>query len=121
MGIIHLIVFIVNISISNYIMSAPASPVKKVVKDKKPKEPAVHPTYAVMIAESIKTLKDRTGSSRQAILKYICANYKVDAAKAAAHVRTALKKGVAAGALKMGAAAGTKGAGFYNIGDKAKE
>merc|ERR1712121_509025 len=114
MGIIHLIVFIVNISISNYIMSAPASPVKKVVKDKKPKEPAVHPTYAVMIAESIKTLKDRTGSSRQAILKYICANYKVDAAKAAVQVRIALKRGVAKGALKMARASG-KGAGSYKV------
>merc|ERR1739849_66554 len=102
-------------------MSAPAvaSPVKKVAK--KAKTPAVHPTYSVMIGESIKPMKDRSGSSRQAILKYICANYKVDATKAAVHVRTALKKGVAAGALKMGAAAGKKGAGCYKLGDKAKE
>merc|ERR1712142_1440993 len=98
-----------------YNMSAPAvaSPTKKVVK--KAKTPAVHPTYSVMIGESIKAMKDRSGSSRQAILKYICANYKVDAAKAAVHVRTALKKGVAAGALKMGAAAGKKGAGRYKL------
>merc|ERR1712121_452689 len=104
-----------------YNMSAPAvaSPTKKVVK--KAKTPAVHPTYSVMIGESIKAMKDRSGSSRQAILKYICANYKVDATKAAVHVRTALKKGVAAGALKMGAAAGKKGAGCYKLGDKAKE
>merc|ERR1712168_719176 len=94
------------------------SPVKKVVKVK---TPAVHPTYSVMIADSIKALKDRTGSSRQAILKYICANYKVDAAKAAVHVRTALKKGVAAETLKMAAAAGKKGAGCYKLGEKAKE
>merc|ERR1711887_55202 len=105
----------------SYNMSAPAvaSPAKKVAK--KAKTPAVHPTYSVMIGESIKAMKDRSGSSRQAILKYICANYKVDAAKAAVHVRTALKKGVAAGALKMGAAAGKKGAGCYKLGDKAKE
>merc|ERR1711908_44291 len=82
-----------------------SSPVKKVVKAK---TPAVHPTYSVMITDSIKALKDRTGSSRQAILKYICANYKVDAAKAAVHVRTALKKGVAAETLKMAAAAAKK-------------
>merc|ERR1711970_259489 len=74
-----------------------------------------------MIAESIKTLKDRTGSSRQAILKYICANYKIDAAKATVHVRTALKKGVAAGTLKMGGAPGKKGAGCFKLGDNAKE
>merc|ERR1711970_1591436 len=74
-----------------------------------------------MIAESIKTLKDRTGSSRQAILKYICANYKIDAAKATVHVRTALEKGVAAGTLKMGGAPGKKGAGCFKLGDNAKE
>merc|ERR1711931_530272 len=95
-----------------------SSPVKKVVKAK---TPAAHPTYSVMITDSIKALKDRTGSSRQAILKYICANYKVDAAKAAVHVRTALKKGVAAETLKMAAAAGKKGAGCYKLGEKAKE
>merc|ERR1712200_276387 len=94
------------------------SPVKKVVKAK---TPAAHPTYSVMITDSIKALKDRTGSPRQAILKYICANYKVDAAKAAVHVRTSLKKGVAAETLKMAAAAGKKGAGCYKLGEKAKE
>merc|ERR550517_1666936 len=100
-------------------MTEAAAP--KAVKAKKPKAPAAHPKYSVMIAASIKALKDRTGSSRQAILKYICANYKVDAAKAAVHVRTALKKGVAAETLKMAAAAGKKGAGCYKLGEKAKE
>merc|ERR1711992_176522 len=67
-----------------------------------------------MIAAAITSLKDRTGSSRQAILKYICANYKVDAAKAAVQVRLALKRGVAKGALKMARASG-KGAGSYKV------
>merc|ERR1712106_1164496 len=62
----------------------------------------------------ITTLKDRTGSSRQAILKHICANNKVDAAKAAVQVRLALKRGVAKGALKMARASG-KGAGSYKV------
>merc|ERR1711908_210325 len=87
---------------------------------KKPKAPAAHPKYSVMIAAAIKALKDRTGSSRQAIMKYICANYKVDAAKAGVPLRLALKKGVAAGTLKMGGAAGKKGAGCFKIGEKAK-
>merc|ERR1711988_1077096 len=73
-----------------------------------------------MIAAAIKALKDRTGSSRQAIAKYICANYKVDAAKAGVPLRLALNKGVAAGTLKMGGAAGKKGAGCFKIGEKAK-
>merc|ERR1739844_61432 len=89
-------------------MSAPAK------KASKPKAPAAHPKYSVMIAAAITTLKDRTGSSRQAILKYICANYKVDAAKAAVQVRLALKRGVAKGALKMARASG-KGAGSYKV------
>merc|ERR1712079_330792 len=70
--------------------------------------------------KAVKAMKDRTGSSRQAIAKYICANYKVDAAKAGVPLRPALKKGVAAGTLKMGGAAGKKGAGCFKIGEKAK-
>merc|ERR1719300_1630246 len=80
----------------------------------KAKAPAAHPKYSVMIAAAITALKDRTGSSRQAILKYICANYKVDAAKAAVQIRLALKRGVAKGALKMARASG-KGAGCYKV------
>merc|ERR1711981_895936 len=83
-------------------------------KAAKAKAPAAYPKYSVMIAAAITTLKDRTGSSRQAILKYICANYKVDAAKAAVQVRLALKRGVAKGALKM-ARASEKGAGSYKV------
>merc|ERR1712018_76896 len=83
-------------------------------KASKPKAPAAHPKYSVMIAAAITSLKDRTGSSRRAILKYICANYKVDAAKAAVQVRLALKRGVAKGALKMARASG-KGAGSYKV------
>merc|ERR1712178_592350 len=89
-------------------MSAPTK------KASKPKAPAAHPKYSVMIAAAITALKDRTGSSRQAILKYICANYKVDAAKAAVQVRLALKRGVAKGVLKMARASG-KGAGSYKV------
>merc|ERR1711902_253469 len=91
--------------------TADSAPAKKASK---PKAPAAHPKYSVMIAAAITSLKDRTGSSRQAILKYICANYKVDAAKAAVQVRLALKRGVAKGALKMARASG-KGAGSYKV------
>ncbi len=104
-------------------VAAPAvakAPAKKTVKAKKPSAPAAHPTYSAMVAAALKALKDRTGSSRQAILKYICANYKVDAAKAAIHLRMCLKRGVAAGTLKMAKASG-KGAGCYKLGEKAKE
>ena len=86
----------------------------KVKKATKPKAPAAHPKYSVMIAAAITALKSRTGSSRQAILKYIVANYKVDAAKAGTQVRLALKRGVVKGALKMAKATG-KGAGCYKV------
>merc|ERR1711902_173644 len=91
--------------------TADSAPAKKASK---PKAPAAHPKYSMMIAAAITSFKDRTGSSRQAILKYICANYKVDAAKAAVQVRLALKRGVAKGALKMARASG-KGAGSYKV------
>merc|ERR1712179_692944 len=78
------------------IMSAAAAP--------KPKKAAAHPPYAVMITSAIKKLADKKGSSRQAILKYIVANNKVDAAKAAVRVRLALKKPAAKKAAKKPAA-----------------
>merc|ERR1711951_230447 len=87
----------------------------KAKKAAKPKAPAAHPKYSVMIAAAITALKSRTGSSRQAILKYIVANYKVDAAKAAVQVRLALKRGVAKGTLKAAAAAGKKNAGSFKL------
>merc|ERR1712211_104090 len=61
-------------------------------------------------------LKERNGSSRQAILKYIVANYKVgDAAKAQIRVRLALKKMAAAKKIVAGGAAGKKGAGCFKL------
>merc|ERR1712203_304167 len=83
------------------------------------KAPAAHPKYSVMIATAITALKNRTGSSRAAILKYIVANNKVDATKAAVQVRLALKRGVAKGALKTAAASG-KNAGSYKLVKKEK-
>merc|ERR1711950_84657 len=80
----------------------------------KVKKAAAHPKYSVMVAAAITALKDRTGSSRAAILKHVVANNKVDAAKAATQVRLSLKRGVAKGALKMAAAKG-KNAGSYKL------
>merc|ERR1712087_517052 len=92
-------------------MTADAAKPKKMGK---PKAPAAHPKYSVMIAAAIAALKDRTGSSRQAILKYVCANYKVDAAKAGQHLRMALKAGIKKGSLNMAKESG-KGAGKFKL------
>merc|ERR1712183_175335 len=102
----------------NIIMTAAAAPKAKAAA--KPKAPAAHPPYAAMIKAAIKALGDKKGSSRQAILKYVCANYKVDAAKAAGRVRLALKKLVASKAIVAAAAAGKKGAGSFKLAEKPK-
>merc|ERR1712002_329738 len=79
-------------------------------KAKAPKKPSTHPKYSVMIAAAIGALKERTGSSRQAILKYIIANNKVgDEKTAAVHLKLALKRGVASGALKQVKGVGASG------------
>merc|ERR1719327_284296 len=71
-----------------------------------------------MIKAAVKALGDKKGSSRQAILKYICANYKVDAAKASSRVRISLKKLVDSKALVAATAAGKKGAGSFKLAAK---
>ena len=78
-------------------------------KKSKAKKPSSHPTYSVMIATAIKSLKERSGSSRQAILKYIVSHYKVDPVKAGTQLRLALKRSVASGALKQVKGAGASG------------
>merc|ERR1739848_191092 len=86
----------------------------KVKKAKKPAKPAAHPPFAAMIAAAVAALKERGGSSRQAILKYIVANYKVDAAKAGGQLRLAIRRGLAKGTLAKAKAAG-KGAGKIKV------
>ena len=83
------------------------------------KKSSNHPTYAEMISAAILSLKDRTGSSRQAIAKYVCANYQVDADKAAFHLRRALKKGLEDGVFKTARQSG-KGAGSFRLVEKKK-
>jgi len=46
-------------------------------KARKPAKKAEHPPFSDMIVAALRALKDRTGSSRKAIEKYIKANYKV--------------------------------------------
>ena len=98
-------------------MSSPAA--KKTGEKKKagPKKPADHPKYEDMIKAAIAALKERSGSSRQAILKYVQSNYKVSDG-ANTHVKLALKRGVASGALKQ--VKGTGASGSFKVAEKAK-
>ena len=82
-----------------------------------PKKPAEHPKYIDMITAAIVALKDRTGSSRQAIVKYIKANYKVGD-NADVHVKMALKRGVTSGALSQ--PKGTGASGSFKVVKKAE-
>jgi len=93
-----------------------ASP-KKVKKPAAKKAPAEHPKYVDMIAEAIAALKERKGSSRQAILKYVQANFKVGD-NAGVHLKMALKRGVASGALKQ--TKGTGASGSFKVAEKPK-
>ena len=100
---------------------APAKATPKKPKTTKPKVPAAHPTYKVMVAAAITALKERGGSSRQAILKYIIANYKVGSNTTLinAHLKTALKSGVKSETLKQ--SKGTGAAGSFRLGEKKAE
>merc|ERR1711862_613517 len=97
-------------------------PAKKtpVAKDKKSagakkglKVEAKKLTYLEMVTEAIKALKDRSGSSRQAITRYILETYKVDAAKMI-HIRKAIAHGMEKGTLKQARTSG-KGAGSFRV------
>lgn len=102
--------------------TAPAAspPKAKAAPKKKPaaKKPADHPKYTEMIAAAIEALKERSGSSRQAILKYIQTNYKVGDG-AGTHLKLALKRGVASGALKQ--VKGTGASGSFKLTEKPKK
>ena len=98
---------------------APApSPAKKTTKKKVAKKVACpHPKYIEMIVVAIKTLKERNGSSRQAIKKYIAANNKVSD-KIDVPLKCALKKGVISGTLKQTKGSGASGS--FKVAEKPK-
>lgn len=94
-----------------------ASPKKVPKKKPAPKKPADHPKYIEMIVAAVNVLKERNGSSRQAIVKYIRANYKVGD-NAEVHVKMALKRGVASGTLSQ--PKGTGASGSFKVVKKAE-
>jgi len=83
----------------------------------KPKAaPKAHPPFSTMVEAAVTALKDRKGTSRQAIKKYIKANYKVKD-NADTFINGALRKMVASEVL-----VNTKGVGSaYKLAKKPKE
>ncbi|XP_070498087.1 histone H1B-like [Chironomus tepperi] len=68
-------------------------------KPKKPKAPRTHPPVSEMVVNAVKTLKERGGSSLQAIKKFLVAQYKVDVDKLAPFIKKFLKSAVEKGQL----------------------
>ena len=84
------------------------------MSDKKPaKKEAAHPPYAEMVAAAVGALKERTGSSRHAIKKYVKGNYAVKD-NADIHINKALKSMLAKESL-------VQAKGCYKLPKKAKE
>ena len=97
-----------------------AAKATKVVKPKvASKSTSKHPKFAEMIAAAITKLSERSGSSKQAILKFIIANYALDSKIANQHLRLALKNGVKSGLLKQTTGVGASGS--FILGEKKKE
>lgn len=84
------------------------TPVVKTKKAKATPVPAEHPKYIDMIAAAISALKERGGSSRQAIAKYVKAHYKVGDSMDV-HLKMALKSGATNGKLVRTKGAGASG------------
>merc|ERR1711944_287423 len=99
-----------------------AAPAKapKATKAKKPKTTPSHPTYQAMAKAAIAALKERTGSSRQAILKYIMANYGLgnDTKAVNNRLKVGLKNGLKNGSFKN--SKGTGATGSFKLVEKPK-
>lgn len=96
--------------------SAPAAPAQagtpkkpSTGKNKKPRVKPNHPRTSEMVIAAVKNLKERGGSSLQAIKKYISANYKVDAEKLAPFIKKYLKSAVTSGSLVQTKGKGASG------------
>jgi len=80
--------------------AAAATPKKaKKATAKKPKAAPTHPKTAEMVNDAITSLKERGGSSLQAIKKHIGSHHKVDLDRLTPFIKKYLKSAVASGAL----------------------
>jgi histone H1/5 len=89
---------------------AVTSPKKgKATKVKKPRSVPSHPKTSDMVNAAITNLKERGGSSLQAIKKYVAATYKVDVEKLSPFIKKYLKSAVTSGALVQTKGKGASG------------
>ncbi|KAL7288874.1 hypothetical protein TKK_0016844 [Trichogramma kaykai] len=92
---------------------------KKATTAKKPALKADHPPTAQMVNAAIRNLKDKKGSSLQAIKKYIAANYKVDVEKQSTFIRKYLKSAVEKKVLVQ--TKGSGAAGSFKLAEKSSK
>ncbi|KAG7201193.1 hypothetical protein KM043_003980 [Ampulex compressa] len=85
------------------------TPVKKTARSKGKMQKSAHPPTSEMVNAAIKELKERKGSSLQAIKKYMAATYKIDGEKFAPFIRRYLKAAVASGAVVQTKGKGASG------------
>merc|ERR1712002_38536 len=70
---------------------------------------AEHPTYREMIRCALGAMKERKGTSRQKIQKYIVDTYKLDLSASNSHLKRALTSGVEKGAFLQTTGKGASG------------
>lgn len=107
----------------NAVEAAEVAPAKKAGKSKaktQQKKVSARPPTSEMVTAAIKELKDRKGSSFQAIKKYIVSTYKVDGEKVAPFIKRYLKTAVSAGAVVQTKGKGATGSFKLSTGDKVK-
>ncbi|XP_009964387.3 histone H5 [Tyto alba] len=98
---------------------APA-PAAKPKRARVARRPAAHPTYSDMIAAAIRAEKSRSGSSRQAIQKYVKSHYKVGQ-HADTQIKLSIRRLLATGVLKQTRGVGASGSFRLAKADKAKK
>nr|XP_033328603.1 histone H1-III-like [Megalopta genalis] len=100
-----------------------STPAKKVTKSKAKAQrtKSSHPPTSEMVNAAIKELKDRKGSSLQAIKKYITSTYTVDGEKLAPFIRRYLKTAVTSGAVLQTKGKGASGSFKLNTGKSTTE
>merc|ERR1711963_423162 len=102
-------------------MTEAAAATPKVKKTTKAKPKASHPPFKAMTKAALVALKESKGSSRQAILKYIMANYKLqssDPKRVNSYLKAALLRGLKDGSLKNAKGKGVSGS--FKLAEKPK-
>ena len=94
-------------------VAAPSAAAPAAVKARSSKRPsakkAEHPTYREMISSALGAMKERKGTSRQKIQKYIADTYKIDMSASNSHLKRALTSGVTKGAFLQTTGKGASG------------